>query len=170
MNVSFCSFSSTLCYCRSKNARQKKKWKEMFNAVGGLEYCIWICLKENEPLHDKTNEMTCAPSEDAPSLIKVFTVHMKKGWVLSYPLSAKGRLIKLGGCPGWSESSLGAQVILLVLSCCGSNTLSSAAAVQTVIWAMSWQNLSSEVCDQIRLDSNLPSQLQKPARVLKFCL
>ena len=30
-------------------------------------------------------------------------------------------LIKLGGCPGWSESSLGAHVILLVLSWGGSN-------------------------------------------------
>ena len=30
-------------------------------------------------------------------------------------------LIRLGGCPGWSESSLAAQVILLVLSCGGSN-------------------------------------------------
>ena len=30
-------------------------------------------------------------------------------------------LIRLGGCPGWSESSLGALVILLVLSCAGSN-------------------------------------------------
>ena len=30
-------------------------------------------------------------------------------------------LIRLGGWPGWSESSLGAQVILLVLSCCSSN-------------------------------------------------
>ena len=29
-------------------------------------------------------------------------------------------LIRLGGCPGWSESSLGAHVILFVLSCCGS--------------------------------------------------
>ena len=28
-------------------------------------------------------------------------------------------LIKLGGCPGCSETSLGAQVIVLVLSCCG---------------------------------------------------
>ena len=27
------------------------------------------------------------------------------------------RLIRLGRCPGWSESSLGAKVILLVLSC-----------------------------------------------------
>ena len=29
-------------------------------------------------------------------------------------------LIRLGGCPGWSESSLGAHAILLVLSCAGS--------------------------------------------------
>ena len=28
--------------------------------------------------------------------------------------------IRLGGCPGWSESSLGAHVILMVLSCGGS--------------------------------------------------
>ena len=28
-------------------------------------------------------------------------------------------LIRLGECPGWSESSLGAQVIVLVLSCAG---------------------------------------------------
>ena len=37
-----------------------------------------------EPQHDKTNKMTCAPSEDSdqpehsPSLIRVFTVRMKK--------------------------------------------------------------------------------------------
>ena len=49
----------------------------------------------------------------------VFAVRMKKPWVLSYPLSAHPRLIRLG-CPGWSESLLGAQVILLVLSCGGS--------------------------------------------------
>ena len=30
-------------------------------------------------------------------------------------------LIRLGGCPGWSASSLGAHAILLVLSCRGSN-------------------------------------------------
>ena len=34
---------------------------------------------------------------------------MKKAWVLSYLLSAQQRLIRLGGCPGWSKSSLGAQ-------------------------------------------------------------
>ena len=49
---------------------------------------------------------------------------MKRLWVLSYPLSVQRRLIRLGGCPGWSEYSLGAQVNLLVLSCCGSVIIS----------------------------------------------
>ena len=40
---------------------------------------------------------------------RVFAVRMKKAWVLSYPLSAQRKLIRLGGCPGWSESSLGAH-------------------------------------------------------------
>ena len=43
-----------------------------------------------------------------PSLIGVFAVRMKKAWVLSNPLSAQQKLIWLGGCPGWPESSLGA--------------------------------------------------------------
>ena len=38
-----------------------------------------------------------------------FAVPMKKAWVLSYPLSAQQRLIRLGGGPGWSESSLDAR-------------------------------------------------------------
>ena len=38
------------------------------------------------------------------------------------PFSAQWRLIRLGGCPGWSESSLDAQVILLVVLC-GSSIL-----------------------------------------------
>ena len=42
----------------------------------------------------------------------VFAVRIKKGWVLSYPLSAQRRLIRLGGCPDCSESSLGAHAIL----------------------------------------------------------
>ena len=54
--------------------------------------------KTYEPPHDKTNKLACAPSEDSdqpghpPSLIRVFTVCMKKAWVLSYPLSAQRRL------------------------------------------------------------------------------
>ena len=58
--------------------------------------------------------MACAPSKDSnqpgypPSLIRVFAVHMKEAWVLSYRLSAQRRLIRLGRCPGWSESLPGA--------------------------------------------------------------
>ena len=55
-----------------------------------------------------------------PSLIRVFAVRIKKAWVLSYPLNAQRRLIRQGGCPGWPESLLGAQIILLVLSWGGS--------------------------------------------------
>ena len=67
--------------------------------------------------------MACAPSKDSDqpghplSLIRVFAVCMKKAWVLSYQLSAQQRLwsawasalIRLGGCPGSSESWLGTQ-------------------------------------------------------------
>ena len=75
-----------------------------------------------EPPRDKTNKMAFAPSEDSdqpghpPSLIRVFAVRMKKAWVLIYPLSVQRRLFRLGRCPGWSESLLGAHTTLLVLS------------------------------------------------------
>ena len=76
-----------------------------------------------------TKPIKCVRSEDSDqpghplSLVRVFAVRMKKAWVLSYPLSAQRRLIRLGGRPGWSESSLGAHAILLVLSWgCSCNT------------------------------------------------
>ena len=51
----------------------------------------------NELQHDKTNKMTCVSSKDSelghpPSLIRVFTVRMKKPLGLGYPLSAQRRL------------------------------------------------------------------------------
>ena len=78
----------------------------------------------NEPPHDKTNKMACAPSEDSGHLgicpdWSVFTVRMKKA-VLPIEHTAK-TWIRLGGCPVWSESLLGTQIIMLVLSWGGSN-------------------------------------------------
>ena len=70
---------------------------------------------ENEPPRDKTNKVSVRPAKTQISLgirpvWSVFAVCMKKTWVLSYPLSAQRRLlIRLGGCLGWSESSLDAQ-------------------------------------------------------------
>ena len=82
------------------------------------------------PLHDKTNKMTCAPSEDSdqpvhlPSLMRIFAVRMKKHGPLNYLLSAQWRLwSEWANAQGWSASSLGAHVILLVLSCGGSYVL-----------------------------------------------
>ena len=55
-------------------------------------------LAAYEPHRDKTNKMACAPNEDSdqpghpPSLIRVFTVGLKKARSLSYPLSAQRRL------------------------------------------------------------------------------
>ena len=71
------------------------------------------------PVHPVKTQI-CLP----PSLISVFAVRMKKPWFLGYPLSAQRRLIRLDRCPGWSESSMGTQVILLVLSYGGSDVFS----------------------------------------------
>ena len=48
-------------------------------------------------------------------------------------------LIRLGGCPGWSESSLGAEVILLFSSCGGSVDLN--------IWSGTWF-LACRICSK----------------------
>ena len=54
-----------------------------------------------EPLHDKTNKITCAPGEytnqpgHPPGLISVFGQRIKKHWGLRNPLSDERRL--------WSE-------------------------------------------------------------------
>ena len=89
-----------------------------------------------EPPHDKTNKMTCAQrrfrsawasahlASLPPSLISLRCLHEEAlGHWLPIIRTAK-TLIRLGGCPGWSESLLGAQVVLLVLSCGGSIIIS----------------------------------------------
>ena len=64
------------------------------------------CANDLSRLMKKTKQMACAPIEDSDqpghplSLIRVFAVRMKKAWVLSYPLRAQRRLIRLGRCPG----------------------------------------------------------------------
>ena len=58
---------------------------------------VRLYIKKNEPAHDKTYKMTCAPSEASdkpghpPNLIIVFAVRRKKPKVLSYTLSAQRR-------------------------------------------------------------------------------
>ena len=64
------------------------------NYLGGLGLdFVTPGLKSDEPPHDKTNKVACAPSEyseqpgHATSLIRIFAVCMKKPGVHSYPLS-----------------------------------------------------------------------------------
>ena len=61
-----------------------------------------------EPPHDKTNKMTCASSEDSDQPESSLSAWRKLGSLATHWVQAM-TLIRLGGCPGWSESSLGAQ-------------------------------------------------------------
>ena len=68
-----------LCICRTQNSLVKPALIK------------WASTWQNQ-------QCGCAPIKDSdqpghlPSLISVFAVHMKKAWVLSYPLSAQRRL------------------------------------------------------------------------------
>ena len=59
-----------------------------------------------EPAHDKTNKITCAPSEDSdqpgllPSLIRVFAVRSMGSEAPKLSSCGQRGLIRLGGCPG----------------------------------------------------------------------
>ena len=70
-----------------------------------LYFIVFTMHSLNEPPHDKTNKMAYTPSKVSdqpghpPSLIRVFSVHIKKAWVLSYPLSAQRRL-----CSDWADA------------------------------------------------------------------
>ena len=121
------------------NTASSKDWSDWVDGQANLSLC-WTCAcncvgfdvswLKIEPPHDKTYKMACAPSGDSsqpghpPSLIRVFAVRMKKHWVLSYPLSTLRRSwsdwadaqLTWVFAGGWSESLLGAQIILLVLS------------------------------------------------------
>ena len=84
-----------------------------------------------------------------PRLIRVFTARMKKAWVLSYPLSAQQRLIRLGGCPGWSESLLGAQPFCWFCD----KAICMIIVDLWTFWAGVRQNQQNDLCDQQRLIS-----------------
>ena len=73
-------FLSAILHIQTQKNKNPKKWNTF------------------EPPRDKTKKVGSAPSEDSdqpghlPSLIRVFTVRMKKAWFLSYPLNTQRRL------------------------------------------------------------------------------
>ena len=91
--------------------RQSSKWGKLSGHPQAELHFLTI-----EPEHNKTNKMTCAPSiHPVWSESSLCTLWVAKDSLFSCGLRT---LIRLGGCPGWSVSSLGAQVTLLLLSCC----------------------------------------------------
>ena len=108
---------------------------------------------EIKPLHDKTSKMTLAPNEDsdqpgrawasAQSEQSLRRLHEETlGSQLSIECTAK-TLIRLGGCPGWTESSLGTKAILLILLWGGSN---GQCLINSGLWEKSFaRNAYSEI-------------------------
>ena len=94
-----------------------------------------------EPLQDKPNKMFCAPSKDLAS-DKSDPSSLCTLWIAKDPKTSSGgqqRPIRLSGCPGWYESSLGTQVIILVLSCSSSFFIVSGSSIQTIyLMARRW--------------------------------
>ena len=124
-------FAHTLSGCAWKISNRTTS-RSLFSWDGSIKFpliahviLILLSLKsqENEkssgkifePPHDKTNKVAFAPSEESdqpghpPSLISLRCPHEESlGPLLPIESTAK-TLIRLGGCPGWSEFSLGAR-------------------------------------------------------------
>ena len=117
--------------------------------------------------------MTCVPSEDSDqpgihlaSLISLCCPYEETlGPYLSTECIAK-TLSRLGGCPGCSESLLGAQIILLIWLCCGSfvielPNISGNKEVHilhyiTVLYNMVWDITQIKVGPQIAIYNFFP--------------
>ena len=76
------------------------------------------------------------------SLIRAFAVFSKG----SQRFQRQRRLIRQRRCVRWSDSLLGAQIILLLLLYSGSNSISS------IKWAPSWENLSVQYANNKSAD------------------
>ena len=84
-------------------------------------------------------------------------------------------LIRLGGCPGWSESSLGAQVVLLVLSCSCSTQIYLVDSSILIIWTSPFPILGVSdifvfICIFNRNSCKQTQCLQRLIRVYTVCL
>ena len=92
---------------------------------------------------------------------EVFAVRMTKPWILSYPQDhTEKSLIRLGNCPGWSESSLGAHA-MLILSCWGSFSCFLMFQIRTV----SSEFGTYRLCEQRRFRQWVKRNLQTESQI-----
>ena len=110
--VSKLSFTVGLCFISKPTNTHTLFMKTIALAVLTL-----VCFKF-EPPHDKTNKMTVRPAKTQINLgiRPVWSESLLCAqWVTKDPsflMRTTKSLIRQGGCPGWSESSLGAHAIL----------------------------------------------------------
>ena len=69
----------------------------------------WAAARQNQPNRFAPSEDSDQPGH-SPSLIRVFTVHFIGSYEPNDSSCGRRRLIRLGGCPVWSESLLGAHL------------------------------------------------------------
>ena len=68
----------------------------------------WLCTQQI--IYLKKKKIDCAPSKDSDQLIRGFAVRSLDSYEPKRSSWGQRRLIRLWGCPGWSKSSLGAQL------------------------------------------------------------
>ena len=84
---------------------------------------IWVTARQNQQNYICTQLRLRSACAQQHGLIRVFAVQSVGRLCPIFSSYKQLRLIRLGRCPGWFESSLGAQVILFVLSCSSSFVL-----------------------------------------------
>ena len=107
----FCHYMAHLFLCLPRTGYTSKKMEKYKR---DMERCNYFELQ-----HDKTNKMTCMPSNDSEQSDQSSLVLNGKLRTQGLFVQTAKTLIGLHRCPGWSEPSLGTQVILLILSCSG---------------------------------------------------
>ena len=126
-----------------------KQWRRLTQRE--YEY-KWAATWQNQ-------QSDCAPSEDSDqpwhpsSLIRVFTVCMKKAWVLSYPLSAQRKLWS-----DWVDTQADLSLRWAHMPFCWFCYDAAHFAYKPVslpnwlhmIWATAWQNQQNDLCTQQR--------------------
>ena len=89
-------------------------------SVGTSSVWVPIVYRILEPPHDKTNNVAVRPAKISLGIRPVWSAASLSAWRNLRSLATNWAqsedsdqplqtLIRLGGCPGWSESSLGAQ-------------------------------------------------------------
>ena len=85
----------------------KDKYSSFLSQMFLIFFYSYLTLNWAGAPQNKQNDVRPAKTQSSP-VWSVFAVRLEKAWILGYP-STQRWLIRLAGCPGWSESSLGTR-------------------------------------------------------------